>query len=630
MAAPKILETIKLNNKKVKASTKVANETIENIRELIIKRTKVKKDVFTRTQIMQKRESENRKRLKRETVLEAPNFVKTPLGRQSLTTGIAQTGKGFLERIVSFIGYLAAGWILSNLPTWIAMAKEFIARIKRFKEIVGSVVSGVGNFFSGIKGVLDAFTANLLNLDFFDTSKRMDQALKDLSSTVDGIGRDIEEGFEIITTPLTEGKYSGEEIPETGTPSQDEGAYPSPTPPSTATPPSGKWKPILDMISEAESAGGSYDSRYGGIYPGYSKLTIAEADRVQRENYRRWGSAASGRYQFMNIGQQAAFAGLKPTDIFSPANQDRMAIALIEKKRKVTIDMIKNNPAEAQLRLAKEWAGIPIPGAERSFYPPPNKSTITNSRVREAFKQVTKKPQQQAPKASTPQPQVKISGGVSGRRLLLSASAKGADPVVGVTDRFGYSAWRGRHHNGIDIGTSKQKGYFVSFLRDGNIKLLPNNGAAGNEAQIISGGIKYRFLHLRRFLSKTGNYKAGNVIGEIGNTGRSTSEHLHYEVWPPGTRGVNPEPYLDLITIGKNLQKAEPVSFTKPQQTSTKPTAITPQRRGQDVVIIDDTRPTQQTAGGGGGYSPPQGQSNAFSTLNNFIKNKLLVGLSFL
>lgn len=37
MAAPKILETIKLNNKKVKASTKVANETIENIRELIIK-----------------------------------------------------------------------------------------------------------------------------------------------------------------------------------------------------------------------------------------------------------------------------------------------------------------------------------------------------------------------------------------------------------------------------------------------------------------------------------------------------------------------------------------------------------------------------------------------------------------
>jgi len=623
MAAPKILETIKLNNKKVKASTKVANETIENIRELIIKRTKVKKDVFTRTQIMQKRESENRKRLTRETVLEAPNFVKTPLGRQSLTTGIAQTGKGFLERIVSFIGYLAAGWILSNLPTWIAMAKEFIARIKRLKEIVGSVVSGVGNFFSGIKGVLDAFTANILNLDFFDTSKRMDKALKDLSSTVDGIGRDIEEGFEIITTPLTEGKYSGEEIPETGTPSQDEGAYPSPTPPPQQQPSAaedsvsgGKVSPQT-IYSYLKSKGLSHNHIMGIIagIDGESSFEIGVTERGHTKE-------GVGLFQYTEASRKRAFLREVPDYKTNWKGQVDYAV-FKDPETKAYLSKRFSTPEDAAEWWLVEWER---PRGRLL----PSRRTKYKKFIKSFNPQQKPKPKPKPPKASTPQPQVKISGGVSGRRLLLPASAKGADPVVGATDRFGYSAWRGRHHNGIDIGTSKQKGYFVSFLRDGNIKLLPNNGSAGNEAQIISGGIKYRFLHLRRFLSKTGNYKAGNVIGEIGRTGRSTSEHLHYEVWPPGTRGVNPEPYLDLITIGKNLQKAEPVSFTKPQQTSTKPTAITPQRRGQDVVIIDDTRPTQQTAGGGGGYSPPQGQSNAFSALNNFIKNKLLVGLSFL
>ena len=92
---------------------------------------------------------------------------------------------------------------------------------------------------------------------------------------------------------------------------------------------SGKWGPLLDLISSVESAGGSYDSRYGGIYPGYSKLTIAQADAVQRSNYKKWGSAASGKYQFMNIAGQAAYAGLKPTDLFSPENLDKMAMPVI-------------------------------------------------------------------------------------------------------------------------------------------------------------------------------------------------------------------------------------------------------------------------------------------------------------
>jgi len=131
----------------------------------------------------------------------------------------------------------------------------------------------------------------------------------------------------------------------------------------------GQWGPLLDLISSVESAGGSYDSRYGGIYPGYSKLTIAQADDVQRSNYKKWGSAASGKYQFMNIAGQAAYAGLKPTDLFSPENQDKMAIALIEKKRYGRDWMSgKISDPEFAKYLAMEWAGLPRGKDNLSYY----------------------------------------------------------------------------------------------------------------------------------------------------------------------------------------------------------------------------------------------------------------------
>jgi hypothetical protein len=132
---------------------------------------------------------------------------------------------------------------------------------------------------------------------------------------------------------------------------------------------SGKWGPLLDLISSVESAGGSYDSRYGGIYPGYSKLTIAQADAVQKANYRKWGSAASGKYQFMNIAGQAAYAGLKPNDLFSPENQDKMAIALIEKKR-YGRDWLSGKISDPEFAkyLSMEWAGLPRGNDNLSYY----------------------------------------------------------------------------------------------------------------------------------------------------------------------------------------------------------------------------------------------------------------------
>ena len=66
----------------------------------------------------------------------------------------------------------------------------------------------------------------------------------------------------------------------------------------------------------------------------------------------------------------------------------------------------------------------------------------------------------------------------------------------------------------------------------------------------INHGFGYETLyaHMHKITARVGqSVKRGNVIGEVGNTGKSTGPHLHYEVHFKGTP-VNPQNYyfLDL------------------------------------------------------------------------------------
>jgi len=61
------------------------------------------------------------------------------------------------------------------------------------------------------------------------------------------------------------------------------------------------------------------------------------------------------------------------------------------------------------------------------------------------------------------------------------------------------------------------------------------------------------------------------------------------------------------------------------------PAGITPERRGQDIIVAQP--PSQQniiTSGGGGGGGGGVSPASNFVMLNNFIKNKLLLDLAYL
>jgi murein DD-endopeptidase MepM/ murein hydrolase activator NlpD len=112
---------------------------------------------------------------------------------------------------------------------------------------------------------------------------------------------------------------------------------------------------------------------------------------------------------------------------------------------------------------------------------------------------------------------------------LTSGFGSRSDPFTG----------RPASHPGLDI--SGNTGDPVFATADGRIASAGRTGDYGNLVVIEHAfGLTTRYGHLSRIAVEAGaQVKRGDVIGYVGSTGRSTSSHLHYEVWADG-RPVNP------------------------------------------------------------------------------------------
>jgi murein DD-endopeptidase MepM/ murein hydrolase activator NlpD len=130
----------------------------------------------------------------------------------------------------------------------------------------------------------------------------------------------------------------------------------------------------------------------------------------------------------------------------------------------------------------------------------------------------------------------------------LLASVPATWPARGwVTSDFGqrldpYTAER-MMHTGLDIAAEHGKPVFAPS--DGTVVFAGPEGTYGNVLVIDHGyGIKSRYGHLASMLVKPGDrVKRGQEIAAIGNTGRSTGPHLHYEVRVNGL-AQNPRKFI--------------------------------------------------------------------------------------
>ena len=107
----------------------------------------------------------------------------------------------------------------------------------------------------------------------------------------------------------------------------------------------------------------------------------------------------------------------------------------------------------------------------------------------------------------------------------------------------GYGPRWGRMHNGTDFAAPH--GTPIRSTADGVVTYVGWQSAYGRLIKIKHDfGIETRYAHLSKFRVKKGQrVSRGQHIGDMGNTGRSTGTHLHYEI-RIGGKPINPMKYI--------------------------------------------------------------------------------------
>jgi muramidase (phage lysozyme) len=124
------------------------------------------------------------------------------------------------------------------------------------------------------------------------------------------------------------------------------------------------YQPLLSLIANAESSG-NYNAYYGNPRNDsvrFTDMSVAEVLQWQKEFVAQGNpSSAVGRYQIINTTLTGLVdeLGIEPAQKFDPPTQDKMAIALLERRGAEAYVNNELSQEEFAANLAKEWAALP-------------------------------------------------------------------------------------------------------------------------------------------------------------------------------------------------------------------------------------------------------------------------------
>ena len=153
------------------AARRNSDETIKTIRQRnIFKRNTIRND----NKYFRQRQ-ENIKRKAREDELEASSVQGVPKTQGNI---LAKSTRGFLGRMLDFIGILIIGWAITNLPKIINAIQGLIKRISSVTGILSLFVDGIKFVLTGIGTAIQGAISNLLRFDFLKTKTDVEQGLE--------------------------------------------------------------------------------------------------------------------------------------------------------------------------------------------------------------------------------------------------------------------------------------------------------------------------------------------------------------------------------------------------------------------------------------------------------------------
>ena len=423
----------------------IASKTLESSKTLgkIVEDNIIKKKrTISRSSILARRRAEATKRKDREDLLEASGVRGVV---RKTKNAVVRSTKGFLGRIMDFLGTLLIGWALINLPKIIKFAEDLIKRMQAFFGRMNQIVDGIFTIIGGFGNMLGAIFSGLITFNFGAEIPRFQAAFQQINLGIDKltgnaqteVNKEIEkhnefmrgvlkeeerqfpEGQSTQTQPQTETQTgnAGGTAPTSaadqsgglGTPdTSSSSSSTSSSPPTTS---SSGIKGLLNFISSGE---GGYNSMNQGtkgnrivgstgdsrtiVGKSLTDMTLGEimkrqsflmnpANGDQESNY---GLFAVGRYQIIpdTFPGAVSGSGLSESDLFTPANQDKMGMYLIMKKKPYVGQYLKgqhNDVIGAMDALSDEFASIPDPRTGRSKYGSGNKAAHTVEEVRAAL-----------------------------------------------------------------------------------------------------------------------------------------------------------------------------------------------------------------------------------------------------
>ncbi len=157
------------------SARKNSDDSIKTIRQRnIFKRNSIRSD-----NLYFRKRQENIRRKAREDELEASSVQGVPKTQGSI---LAKSTRGFLGRMLDFIGILIIGWAIQNLPKILKAIQGLIKRISSVTGILSLFIDGIKFVLSGIGTLIQNTISNLIRFDFLKTKTDVEEGLENANA----------------------------------------------------------------------------------------------------------------------------------------------------------------------------------------------------------------------------------------------------------------------------------------------------------------------------------------------------------------------------------------------------------------------------------------------------------------
>ena len=535
-------------------------------------------------------------RKERESVVEAGQ-----LGSLVSTASrtISGSTKGFLGRVMDFVGTIVLGWVLTNLPVIIKSVGQLIGRIQRAYGLLTRWYDDTTEFFSTFTEELSSIGKSITGASLFDASpeqKQMDEATKKVDKGTSELTSDYNRmaeqfrnfdivkeikkllGFETEENELTTNTNQISSQQVTYPVSQSYDAEKLTNLARSVGIPEEKVSTMV-AIALAESGGNpTNDTVKSGLDP----------DKKNEFSLGLWQINMIDKPGLMLGEERRKQFGISSNEeLYDPVVNAKAALAILNSQGLSAWGAYTNNSYKDYL-----------PAAQASF-----EKVKGTTPIQIEYKKKSP-PAQQLSKRAAINPSTRYRKGDD-------VSFIGAPATI--TDLPGSPRPHGSH-GGIDIGVDPN--LFIALTVDAEVVGVADGGNYGKviDIWVPSMGIQLRFAHCNSFVHATAGKKlpAGTSFATTGSTGRSSGPHIHLEA--DTVRGqmryggnTNPAPYISLIklTTAKVEGQKTAANFT-PQKQSNPNLFTSPARNVAQNLNKPKKRPTiiQQPNTGGGPPAP--------------------------